>query len=223
MTIMVRRLPLRWVAWGLLLVPLPAFAGDIGEALEFAQPLMTEENITDGLEQFIEENPDEALSILLGRKLSGPGLPEEPPAFSELGNVRLSFAELRPLIERASSETGLPVALIDAVIRTESGYRPQAVSRAGAIGLMQLMPATARSVGVRDAYDPAQNILGGARYLKKMFERFGNLRFAIAAYNAGPGAVDKYGGVPPFKETMRYVRTVLSRYEKGRLGGAELD
>lgn len=220
MTLFVPRLTHLWLLPALL-VPAVAFAGDIGDALRFAQPLMTEENIVDGLERFIEEEPDEALSILLGRRPAGDGEVREEPPFRDLGTTRLSFGELRPLIVMASEETGLPVALIDAVIRTESGYRPQAVSRTGAMGLMQLMPGTAKDLGVRDAFDPAQNILGGARYLRRMLDRFGTLELAIAAYNAGPGNVQKHNGVPPFRETKQYVRTVIGRYQKGRLGGVE--
>jgi soluble lytic murein transglycosylase-like protein len=111
----------------------------------------------------------------------------------------------------------LPPALIDAVIRTESGYRPRAVSRVGAIGLMQLMPRTALSVGVTDAFDPRQNVLGGARYFKKQLDRFGSVALAAAAYNAGPARVAKYKGVPPFRETRRYVKAVLSRFENSKL------
>jgi soluble lytic murein transglycosylase-like protein len=79
---------------------------------------------------------------------------------------------------------------------------------------MQLMPATAREVGVRDPFDPAQNVLGGARYLRRMYDRFRSLRLAVAAYNAGPGAVERHGGIPPFEETRRYVKTVLDRYQR---------
>ena len=124
------------------------------------------------------------------------------------------------MIAAASKATGLPAALIDAVIRTESGYRPDAVSRANAMGLMQLIPATARSVGVTDPFDPAQNVMGGSRYLRRMYDRYGSLRLAIAAYNAGPGAVDKHKGVPPFKETQRYVKVVLRRFETSEVSGA---
>jgi soluble lytic murein transglycosylase-like protein len=84
---------------------------------------------------------------------------------------------------------------------------------------MQLMPGTAREVGVRDVFDPRQNIMGGARYLRKLVDRFNSTRLAVAAYNAGPGAVDRHGGVPPFAETRAYVRTVMARYQKSRLGG----
>lgn len=113
-------------------------------------------------------------------------------------------------IQQAASAQQLPPALLRAVIQQESGYNPRAVSSAGAMGLMQLMPATARALGVADPFDPTQNINGGARYLRQLLDRFGgDERLALAAYNAGPGAVNRYGGVPPFAETQRYVARVL--------------
>ena len=118
-------------------------------------------------------------------------------------------SELEPVIASAAERYGVDPAVIKAVIRAESGFRTDAVSRAGAQGLMQLMPGTARALGV-DATDPAQNIDGGVRYLKQQLDRFGNVEHALAAYNAGPGAVIRNGGVPPYAETQRYVANVLS-------------
>lgn len=107
----------------------------------------------------------------------------------------------------------LPESFLRAVLRVESNFYPDAVSSEGAIGLMQLMPYTAASMGVRDPYDPRENILGGARFLRILANSFnGNLLLTIAAYNAGQGAVIKYGGVPPFSETQQYVQNVLRYY-----------
>lgn len=125
------------------------------------------------------------------------------------------YSTIRRQIDRAVSiaarKYGLSAELVQSVIRHESNYNPEAVSQAGARGLMQLMPGTARELGVTDPFDICQNIDGGSRYLKKMMDQFdGDLRKALAAYNAGPGTVRKYGGVPPFSETRNYVHKVIS-------------
>jgi hypothetical protein len=113
-------------------------------------------------------------------------------------------------VQKAAAKYSLPPALINAVIRAESNFKAKAVSSAGAQGLMQLMPATAKELGVKNSFDIAQNIDGGAKYLRKMLDRFGgNVRKALAAYNAGPGTVIKYNGRVPYAETRQYVRRVL--------------
>lgn len=115
------------------------------------------------------------------------------------------------IFKEASSIYGVSENLLKAVAKAESNFNPKAVSKAGAIGVMQLMPATARALGVTDPYDARQNIMGGAKYLKENLERFGgNVNLALAAYNAGPNSVQKYGGISPYKETQNYVRTVNS-------------
>jgi soluble lytic murein transglycosylase-like protein len=122
------------------------------------------------------------------------------------------FAEA---IRRCALERGLAPSLVSAVAQVESGFDPRATSRAGARGLMQLMPATARALGVRDPYDPAENLAAGSRLLRSLVERFnGDLPRALAAYNAGPQAVDRYGGIPPFAETRRYVAGVLAAFRQ---------
>jgi soluble lytic murein transglycosylase-like protein len=118
------------------------------------------------------------------------------------------------LIARAAVVHGVSPALIKAVMRAESNFQPDAVSHKGAQGLMQLMPATAQSLGVRDPLRPAENVLAGSRYLRRMLDRFGDLRYALAAYNAGPQAVDRFGGIPPFPETQQYVNRVLKYYRR---------
>lgn len=117
-------------------------------------------------------------------------------------------------ITKAANAYQLPEKLIAAVMKQESNFNPSAISSAGATGLMQLMPATARYLGVSNSADPEQNIMGGAKYLRQMLDQFdNNLETALAAYNAGPGNVKKYDGIPPFKETQNYVKKVLNYYK----------
>lgn len=125
-----------------------------------------------------------------------------------------SDSGLESLIHDQAATQGLDPALLKAVIRTESNFNPQAVSSAGAQGLMQLMPGTARGLGVQNSFDPAQNIEGGAKYLKGLLQKYDqSLPKALAAYNAGPGAVDRFGGIPPYQETGAYVQKVMHSYQ----------
>ncbi|KAA2284812.1 lytic transglycosylase domain-containing protein [Arenimonas fontis] len=123
--------------------------------------------------------------------------------------VRLDTESYAAEVRAAAGEFGVEEAVVRAIIHAESAYRPDAVSHAGAQGLMQLIPATAERFGVRDVFDPAQNIRGGVQYLAWLLKRYdGDLSLAAAGYNAGEGAVDRYGGIPPYAETRRYVERV---------------
>ena len=145
-----------------------------------------------------------------------------PGAVPASRTALLRREQLVPLVAAAADTHGLPEALLQAVIEVESNFNSTAVSPKGALGLMQLMPQTARHLGVADARDPASNIDGGARYLKELLARFGNdLPLALAAYNAGPGAVQRSGGaIPQFSETQRYVPRVLVRYHSLQSGSS---
>jgi len=144
---------------------------------------------------------------------------ERVSTFSEtFRNASLSSgsADLDALFDLAGLRYNVPPNLLKAVAKVESGFKPDATSKAGAMGIMQLMPGTAQGLGVTDPYDPEQNIMGGAKYLRQMLDRFGgDVQLALAAYNAGAGAVEKYGGIPPYKETQNYVPMVLGYYNGG--------
>lgn len=153
-------------------------------------------------------------SALTANQPTGPG-PSKPHKIQKASATQPSFrrAAYLPHVYAAEAQYGLPTGLLDALIWTESRYNPFAVSGAGAAGLGQLMPKTARELGVVNRFDPHANLWAAARYLRQMLDKFGVVHLAVAAYNAGPGAVERAGGVPLNGETPSYVRKVLEYWE----------
>lgn len=130
-------------------------------------------------------------------------------------DLKAQSTNIDEIVETFSNKYGIDGDFIKAIIKQESGFNQNATSKKGAMGLMQLMPKTAESLGVLDAYNPTQNIEGGVKYLKSLLDKFDNNReLALAAYNAGPSAVKKYGGIPPYKETQNYVNSIMDTYNK---------
>ncbi|MEW6670824.1 MAG: transglycosylase SLT domain-containing protein [Thermodesulfobacteriota bacterium] len=135
---------------------------------------------------------------------------KEQPAIPMQANPTGKY---EPIITAASQRHGVSVHLLKAIIKVESDYNPRAVSRKGAKGLMQIMPETIKALNIANVFDPWENIMGGARYFKQLFNRYeGKLPLALAAYNAGPGVVDRFGSIPPFQETEAYVEKVIRYY-----------
>ena len=130
-----------------------------------------------------------------------PDIPEIPGA---------PKGEILGLIDKYSQKYNLDKNLVKAVVQQESGFNSNAVSSAGALGLMQLMPSTAKDLGVRNPFDAEQNIAGGTKYLKNLINKYDSVKLGLAAYNAGSGAVQKYGGIPPYRETQNYVKNIVS-------------
>lgn len=132
------------------------------------------------------------------------------PEFERILQNGLKETSMDSIFEEAANRYNISEKLLRAVAKAESDFNPYAVSKAGAMGVMQLMPDTAKGLGVTDPFDARQNIMAGAKYLKSNLDKFQNTELALAAYNAGPGSVQKYGGIPPYKETQNYVKKVLS-------------
>lgn len=148
-------------------------------------------------------------------------LPDPPPVAPKMETLPIAASDVHELLARAGAQHNIDVDLLASVVRAESGGQSNAVSRTGAQGLMQLMPGTARTLGVKDSFAPEQNINGGTAYLDALLTRYRNdLALALAAYNAGPGAVDRYHGVPPFRETRAYVVRVMKEFARRKLAAA---
>ncbi len=135
---------------------------------------------------------------------------------TSFSSVLQESTSIDSIITKASEKYNVPASLIKAVCKAESNFNAKAVSCCGAQGVMQLMPSTAKSLGVKDAFDPEQNIMGGTKYLSQLLDKYdGNVTYALAAYNAGSGNVAKYGGVPPFKETQNYIKKITGYLTDG--------
>lgn len=171
--------------------------------------------------QSVDSDFQKMLDASMSKASSANDTPFKDKVFSSLNRYgSTSPEEIDELIATYSAKNNLDKDFVKALIKQESGFQTDATSHCGAMGLMQLMPSTADSMGVKNAYDAEQNIAGGTKYLKGLMDRFdGNMELALAAYNAGPGAVQKYGGIPPYKETQNYVKNVLSNYQKYSAGG----
>lgn len=167
-----------------------------------------------GLGGFGFDGTPRTLGSLWTQSLEQAGWPQPAPTVrpGSSGPVPEAAGKYRHLFEAAGARYGVDPDLLTAVAWTESNFRADAVSHAGAQGLMQIMPGTADGLGV-NPLDPAQAVDGAARYLRQQLDRFGDVRLALAAYNAGPGAVERYGGIPPYDETVNYVAKVMDRLQ----------
>lgn len=171
------------------------------------------------VQEFLIDSMDVAALSPYAHLLAMP-CPMITPAFAEAmhnGRIHTPPEKWTSIIRKAARAHNLPESLIAAVIRTESAFTANATSPKGARGAMQIMPQTQKELGLKDPYDAEANVMAGSAYLRQQLDRFGTLELALAAYNAGPGNVVKYGGIPPFPETIRYVRQVTERQNASRI------
>lgn len=176
---------------------------DFLRELESARNAQKTPTISENLDQDQEEE-------LLPKKVLNSGLEKSEPKKKKSTS---HLSDLENYISKEAKRNGVDPDLVKAIIKAESNFNPKAKSPKGALGLMQIMPETAKILGVNNPLNPGENIKGGTRYLKDMIGKFNNIEHAIAAYNAGPGAVKKYGGIPPYDETKNYVKKVKAYYE----------
>lgn len=170
-------------------------------------------NFSVGIQDYFKNAVPARASSYASKKNLAPPVKYVAPEQSKLGSAKEIHPEIEDAVKEMSAKYGVPAEFVKSVIGAESNFNPKAVSHVGARGLMQLMPGTAADLGVKDSFDIRQNVEGGVKYLRQMMDMFGeDKRLALAAYNAGPGAVKKYGGVPPYKETRAYVDKILKDY-----------
>ncbi len=214
------------------LLAAPAFAGDVAELRNgFTIPHFARELRDGQMRLYLDEQRtsfvDVAATEITGYHweadavAAGGGQALDSAANS--GNASIPQKDTQQIVAEASDLHGVDADFIRSVIRQESGGNPKAVSRCGARGLMQLMPATAEQLGVKDSFSAEQNVHGGAEYLRALLERYhGDAILALAAYNAGPQAVERYHGVPPYRETRQYVRRVVHDYNRSKSAAASV-
>jgi Rod binding domain-containing protein len=192
------------------------FDEGLAEKMALSSPLKIGDMLYKNFEKRVEaENTRSPKSIPEDNRPQITPKPTAPPPKQQIKQPADSLGQLDGIIKEAASEHKVDPHLVKAVILQESGGDPKAVSAKGAKGLMQLMDGTARMLGVSDPFDTRQNIFGGVKYLATLLNKFnGNVRNALAAYNAGPGAVEKYGGIPPYEETQKYVENIVGIFQR---------